>query len=71
MSKNFEKDLEDLQTIVNKMENNLSLDEAIKNFKNGISIVQKCQKTINEAEQTILELTKDNQLRNINDTAEK
>ena len=67
MSKNFEKDIQDLQKIIETMESgSLSLDESMKAFKDGVNKIQKCQKTISEAEQTILELTKDNQLQAFN-----
>ena len=67
MTKSFEKDIKDLQHIIETMESGtLTLDESMKAFKDGINKIQKCQKTINEAEQTILELTKDNQLKAIN-----
>ena len=52
--KDFEKSLDSLEDIVNKMEQEeLSLEQSLANFKNGIKLVQKCEKAISDAKQTV------------------
>ncbi len=51
---NFEKALIRLEEIVNKLENEeLSLDESLKIFEEGINLYRLCSKELNEAEKKI------------------
>lgn len=58
---NFEKSLEDLGELVNKMEQgNLSLEDSLKNFESGIKLIRDCQKALSAAEQKVQILTEQN-----------
>lgn len=60
---NFESNIEQLENIVESLEsNNLDLDKALKQFEQGIKLVQSCQSILNKAEQKIQILTKNNEL---------
>jgi len=62
-SNNFESNIEQLENIVESLEaNDLDLDKALKQFEQGIKLVQSCQNTLNKAEQKIQTLTKNNEL---------
>ncbi len=51
---NFEKSISDLETIVEKMEDEeLSLEQSLKNFEKGIQLTQQCQTALQEAEQKV------------------
>ena len=51
---NFEASLEKLETIVESLEEgDLSLDQALKQFEEGIALTRACQQELAEAEQTI------------------
>jgi exodeoxyribonuclease VII small subunit len=55
----FEKDLEKLEHIVEALEEGeLTLDESLKRFEEGIKIAQRCEKTLADAEKKIEKLTK-------------
>ena len=55
----FESDLKSLQKILEDIENDdLSLEMMIKKYQEGVEISKKCQKTLQEAEQKIKEITK-------------
>ena len=55
----FESDLKSLQKILEDIEkDNLSLEMMIKKYQEGVEISKKCQKTLQEAEQKIKEITK-------------
>ena len=55
----FESDLKSLQKILEDIEkDDLSLEMMIKKYQEGVEISKKCQKTIQEAEQKIKEITK-------------
>lgn len=55
----FENDLKSLQKILEDIEkDNLSLEMMIKKYQEGVEISKKCQKTLQEAEQKIKEITK-------------
>ena len=55
----FENDLKSLQKILEDIEKDeLSLEMMIKKYQEGIKISKKCQKTLQEAEQKIKEITK-------------
>ena len=50
----FEDALEKLEDIVKKMEaGDLSLDEALKSFEEGIKLIRLCQAKLDEAEQRV------------------
>jgi len=62
-SNNFESNIEQLENIVESLESNdLDLDKALKQFEQGIKLVQSCQSILNKAEQKIQTLTKNNEL---------
>lgn len=53
-SLNFEKSLEDLESIIEKMEGEqLSLDDALKHFETGVNLAKLCQTTLADAEQKV------------------
>ena len=55
----FENDLKSLQKILEDIEkDDLSLEMMIKKYQEGVEISIKCQKTLQEAEQKIKEITK-------------
>lgn len=59
MDLNFEKSLNQLEDIINKLENDdVSLDESIELFEQGIKLSNDCRKTLETAEQKIISLTK-------------
>ena len=54
----FENDLKSLQKILEDIEkDDLSLEMMIKKYQEGVEISKKCQKTLQEAEQKIKEMT--------------
>lgn len=54
----FESSLEALESLVNRMENgDLTLEESLKSFEQGIALTRQCQKALDEAEQKIEILT--------------
>lgn len=55
----FEKALEDLEKIVEAMESGeLTLDQALKKYEEGVGLVRACQSRLTEAEKKIEILTK-------------
>ncbi len=55
----FEKDLEQLEKIVEELEEGgLSLDVSLKKFEEGIKLAQRCEKALSDAEKKIEVLTK-------------
>ncbi len=55
----FEKSLERLEILVEQMESGeLSLEEMIKHFEEGTTLVDRCSKRLNEVEQKIEKLVK-------------
>lgn len=60
MSKNnktFEENLQELETIVAKLENgDVALEEAIAEFQKGMSLSKELQKTLQEAEKTLVKV---------------
>jgi len=51
---NFEKSLEDLETLVSKLESgDLSLEDSLKTFEQGIKLTRNCQTALQEAEQKV------------------
>ena len=54
----FEEALENLEKIANELENgNLTLDEAVSKFEEGMELSKKCNSMLNEAEKKITILT--------------
>ena len=54
----FESDLKSLQKILEDIEkDDLSLEMMIKKYQEGVEISKKCQKTLQEAEQKVKEIT--------------
>ena len=48
---NFESSLKKLEKIVAKLEEgNIDLDDSIKSFEEGVTLVKECQKQLSEAE---------------------
>lgn len=59
----FEASMSELDNIVTQMESGtLPLEEALNAYKRGISLLQQCQKTLNEVEQQIQILDDQNNL---------
>ncbi len=53
-SSNFEKDLQELESLVEKMEGgDLSLEDSLVHFERGIALTRSCQKALTQAEQKI------------------
>ena len=50
----FEKSLTELETIVERMEQGeLSLDESLKQFERGVALTRSCQQALQQAEQKV------------------
>jgi len=50
----FEQSLQELETIVENMEKGeLSLEESLKAFEQGVNLTHSCQKSLQEAEQKV------------------
>lgn len=57
---NFEKSVAELDKLVSKMESgNLPLEDSLKYFEQGISLIRQCQDALKHAEQKVKILTKD------------
>ena len=55
----FEKALEGLQLIVKKLESGeLTLEQALKNFEEGVRIARSCQQFLQQAEKRVEQLTR-------------
>ena len=65
-SPNFEKDLQELECLVEKMEGgDLSLEDSLVHFERGIALTRSCQKALTEAEQKIQILLADDGLQKL------
>jgi exodeoxyribonuclease VII small subunit len=65
---NFEQALEDLNTIVSKMEQGgLALEESLNFFEKGIALTRECQKALENAEQKVRILMEKNGNFSLND----
>lgn len=65
---NFEKNLEELETIVSGLESGeLSLDESLKKFENGVKLYNDCKKYLGEVEKKISVLTESLEEKELND----
>jgi exodeoxyribonuclease VII small subunit len=55
----FEKAMQELETLVAKMENgDLSLEESLKHFEQGVKLTRQCQQSLKNAEQKVAILMK-------------
>ena len=62
----FENSLEKLEQLVNTIENGeLSLDDSLKLFEEGIQLTRSCQTALSNAEQRIKILTENNTLESL------
>ena len=58
---NFEDAMKQLESIANELEKgNLTLDESVKKFEEGMNLSKKCNDFLNSAEKKITMLIKDN-----------
>ena len=56
----FESSLKELEKIVEKLEDdNINLEDSVKSFENGMTIVKECQKQLQSAELKIKKLLDD------------
>lgn len=56
----FEKSLKQLETLVNKLEKgDLSLENSLKNFEDGVKLTRECRQALETAEQKISVLSKE------------
>ena len=54
MEKTFEENLKDLETIVKSLENpSISLEDAVKNYTNGIELSKLCYDILNKSEELV------------------
>ncbi len=57
---NFEKALQELEKLVEKMEEgDMSLEESLKQFERGVALTRSCQKALTDAEQKVQILLND------------
>jgi exodeoxyribonuclease VII small subunit len=55
---NFEKSLSELETLVERIEaGEMSLEESLKAFEQGVRLTQQCQQALTEAQQRVQVLT--------------
>lgn len=59
MESSFEEDLKKLEEVVSKLDTDLTLDESIKVFEEGIKLSKKCSDKLQHAEKKINVLLKD------------
>jgi exodeoxyribonuclease VII small subunit len=53
----FEKSLEELETLVQQLEfGELSLDDSLKQFKRGVELTRQCQQVLDQAQQMVEKL---------------
>ena len=65
----FEKSLTDLETIVQRMEaGDLTLEDALKQFEQGIKLTRECQQALTQAEQKVAMLMENGDLATQNET---
>lgn len=58
----FDTSLSQLETLVQKIDSGeLNLEDALAAFEKGIGLVRECQKSLDEAEQTVNRLVSDSQ----------
>ncbi len=67
-SLDFEKSLEQLNTIVEQLETgDTTLEKSLGLFEDGVKLTRQCQKALSNAEQKIKILTEQNEDANLND----
>ena len=60
IKENFETSLMNLEKIVAELESGqLSLEDSLERYKNGIDLIKHCNKLIDKAETEVVKLTKD------------
>lgn len=60
IKENFETSLINLEKIVAELESGqLSLEDSLERYKNGIDLIKHCNKLIDKAEKEVVKLTKD------------
>tara|TARA_Y100001935_G_C16956878_1_gene337464 strand:- start:362 stop:571 length:210 start_codon:yes stop_codon:yes gene_type:complete len=60
----FEESIKELEKIVKDLEDGEpSLDESLKSFEKGITLIKVCQKELESAENKIKELTEDGEIK--------
>jgi len=58
---NFENSLTELETVVKKMEQgDLSLEDSLQNFEQGVKLARLCQNALKDAEQKVRVLVEEN-----------
>ena len=58
--KTFEENLQDLEAIVTKLENgDVALEDAISEFQKGMILSKEVQKTLDQAEKTLVKVMQD------------
>ena len=63
----FESSLKDLELIVERLEDeNINLEDSVKSFEEGVSLVKQCQKKLQDAELKIKKLLDDGSSSQIN-----
>ncbi|RIM27574.1 exodeoxyribonuclease VII small subunit [Staphylococcus chromogenes] len=56
-NKNFEEMMKELETIVNKLDNDsISLEESMELYQKGMALSKSCEKTLKEAEEKVAKL---------------
>ena len=55
---NFDKNLEKLQEVVNKLDNEITLEEAVKLFTEGVELSKKCKDYLNKTNENLLKVEK-------------
>ena len=64
----FEKEMKQLEKLLDEMENEeLSLEESIRKFEQGVKMVHKCQQALDQAERKIKVLMKKNSRMELDD----
>ena len=65
----FESSLKELESIVNKLEDeNINLEDSVKSFEKGINLVKECQKELQNAELKIKKLLDDGSASELDNT---
>ena len=60
-TKSFEENMEELKSIVQKLENgDVSLDDAVKEFEKAMGLIKDCDSKLKEAEDTISKIVDEN-----------
>ena len=65
----FESSLKELESIVDKLEDeNINLEDSVKSFEKGINLVKECQKELQSAELNIKQLLDDGSTSELDNT---